>query len=121
MRHAIHRLFRTPNSGLRGLDTSVAAGLAADEPQELDREWELEWMDAHYRRAMGEVRKTADPKSVIAFEHLLAGETPDEVAQRLGMKRDAVHKVKQRIRDRLKRQIAKQVEEEETFNGRAAS
>ena len=39
--------------------------------------------------------------------------TTDEVAAQVGLSRDAVHKVKQRMRDRLKQQIALQVADEE--------
>jgi hypothetical protein len=37
------------------------------------------------------------------------------------MSRDAVHKVKQRMRDRLKGEIAAQIEEEESFGTGPAS
>ena len=87
--------------------------LIADPDLTLDEMWEDEWMAAHYRRALKGVRRDADPKSVEAFEMLLAGSTLDEVAAKLGMRRDAVQKVKQRMRDRLKASVALQVAEEE--------
>ena len=113
--NAIHRHFRRPKAADRGLDTSVASGLAAEDSGELDQEWESEWMLHHYRIAMNTVRESAEPKSVAIFERLLAGETTDGVATDLSMTRDAVHKVKQRMRDRLKEQVAKQIRDEEDF------
>lgn len=113
VRNAIYRLFRSPNAKLAGLETSVENELVADPDLTLDTMWEEEWMSAHYRRALKSVRKDSDAKSVEAFELLLAGSTLDEVAEQLGMRRDAVQKVKQRMRDRLKASVAAQVAEEE--------
>ena len=111
--NAISRYYRSPRPERDGLDTSVAAGVADRSEPELDHEWEVEWMHHHYRLAMQTVRGTADPKSVEVFEHLLAGESTDAVARRFAMSREAVHKVKQRVRDRLKELIARQVHEED--------
>jgi RNA polymerase sigma factor (sigma-70 family) len=111
--NAISRYFRRPRPENHGLDSNVTADLATDEGAELDREWEEEWMLYHYRLAMQRVRQTSENKSVEVFEHLLGGETPDQVAERFQMTRDAVHKVKQRMRDRLKELVAVQIHEEE--------
>ena len=114
VQNAIHRFFRRPRPSMRGLDTDVVAGLDDEgELRERDEAWEAEWMLHHYRRAMATVRETAEPRSVEVFERLLAGESTDDVAGALDMKRDAVHKVKQRIRDRLHGLVATQLDEEE--------
>ena len=118
--NAIHRYFRSPRAEKRGLDTSVASSLPAEDDPRLDQEWEAEWMLHHYRLAMDTVRKTADPKSVEIFERLLAGEESDAVATALRTSRDAVHKVKQRMRDRLKLLVEKQIHEEEDLGTRPA-
>lgn len=119
VQNAIHRYFRRPRPESRGLDTDVVAGLDDDsELRERDEAWEAEWMLHHYRMAMATVRETAEPRSVRVFERLLAGESTDEVAAAMGMKRDAVHKVKQRLRDRLKELVAQQVLEEDGLEGR---
>ncbi len=117
IKNAIARYYRSPRPRGRGLDSSVASDLVEDPSDERDREWEIEWMHHHYRLAMHTVRKTADEKSVRIFEHLLDGLTPDEVAARLSMTRDAVHKVKQRMRDRLKLLVAAQIADEEEAGG----
>jgi RNA polymerase sigma factor (sigma-70 family) len=112
VRNAIHRYFRSPKGELAGLRTSVASAVPDDSEDLLDRTWDDEWTQHHFRLAMAAVRRTADPQSIEVFERLLSGETTDAVAAALGMSRDAVHKVKQRIRDRLKEHVARQVHEE---------
>ena len=111
--NAIHRYYRRPRLERGGLDTAVVADAEAPADDTLDQEWENEWMLHHYRVAMESVRETSDAKSVEVFEQLLAGRSTDDVAVSLDMTRDAVHKVKQRMRDRLKRRIAEQVREDE--------
>ena len=114
--NAVHRYFRRPTGERRGLDTGALTGLEAPEDESLDREWEHEWMLHHYRIAMQDVRGTADAKSVAVFERLLDGESTDAVARAFGMSRDAVHKIKQRMRDRLKLRIAEQIREDEAVS-----
>ena len=111
--NAVHRYYRSPRPEARGLQSSVGGELVAEEDSLLDAEWETEWMHHHYRLALKAVRASADPKSVAVFERLLAGDSSDSVARAFGMTRDAVHKVKQRMRDRLKARVAEQVDDEE--------
>ncbi|MEM7202911.1 MAG: sigma-70 family RNA polymerase sigma factor [Planctomycetota bacterium] len=80
---------------------------------DLDRAWHEEWTLHHYRRAMEEVRETFRPESLRIFEGLLAGHAADELAARHDTTPAAIYKVKQRIRDRLREQIARQLHEEE--------
>ena len=69
--------------------------------------------------AMRCVRQTHDPRSVKVFECLLAGEIPVEIAASFGMSVQAVYKVKQRIRDRLRKFVAAQIRDEDEPNGRS--
>ncbi len=108
VRNEVARRFTRPASPLQAVDLDETAG-----PEPLDANWEREWIEHHLRMAMLRVRQTHDPKSVRAFERLLAGETPAEVAATLGMSAEAVHKVKQRIRDRLREIVAEQIHDEE--------
>lgn len=110
--NAIHRYYRSPRPERGGLDLAVAADAEAPPDETLDQEWETEWMLHHYRIAMAHVRSTADMKSVEVFEHLLGGGSTDDAAETFEMTRDAVHKVKQRMRDRLKLRIKKQIDDE---------
>lgn len=111
--NAIHRYYRRPTLERRGLDTDVAAEIEAPDDDALDREWEHEWMLHHYRTAMQSVRETADARSVEVFEQLLAGESTEDVARSFEMTTDAVHKVKQRMRNRLKERVASQIRDDE--------
>ncbi len=112
--NAIHRYYRRPRPERSGLEIEAALELEAPRDETLDREWDNEWMLHHYRTAMAEVRGQSDAKSIAAFELLLEGRSIDEVAQAFGMTRDAVHKVKQRVRDRLKRRIREQLHEDDS-------
>lgn len=114
-RNAIGDLMRSRQLGTPVASPSLAdeRGADVDADAERDREWEQEWMLHHYRLAMRTVRRTADPRSVQVFERLLAGDDVETVAADLAMTADAVHKVKQRVRDRLKAAVARQIDDEE--------
>jgi RNA polymerase sigma factor (sigma-70 family) len=78
------------------------------------REWEREWEDHHFRLALETVRRTFEATSVGIFERCLKGDPIRAIATETGMTEQAVHKVKQRIRDRMKELIAEQIHDEET-------
>lgn len=75
--------------------------------------WNEEWKLHHYRLAMARVRASFRPRSLAVFDGLLEGRTGEELAREHGMTPEAVYKVKQRIRDRLRELIARQLREEE--------
>jgi RNA polymerase sigma factor (sigma-70 family) len=85
---------------------------------EAGRLWEQEWVAHHYRRAMDEVRATFEPRSVEIFDLSLEGLGVAELAARFEMSTQAVHKVRQRIRDRLQELLAAQVSAEEALHDR---
>ncbi len=93
-----------------GEPMSTAAGTS-----EADALWEQEWMRHHYELALSTVRKKFDPRSVEVFEQLLSGASVAELATRYDMTSQAIHKVKQGIRDRLRRLIVDQIHREETY------
>ncbi len=113
VRNEIARLFARPDPAQLPVDNSASV----QEPLEAD--WDEEWIQHHLRMAMTRVRQLHDPRSVKVFERLLAGDTVAEVAASFDLTVDAVHKVKQRIRDRLKEIVAKQVREEDELDGGA--
>jgi RNA polymerase sigma-70 factor (ECF subfamily) len=105
------------NRQARGLDTSVADTLPSAEIDPRDaRIWEEEWVAHHYRLAMVTVRESFDPKSVDLFDKSVAGAKVADLALATGMSDQAVHKVRQRIRNRLERLIAEQIREEDTVD-----
>ncbi len=113
VRSAISRHFRRPEIRARALDSGVLATVEAADSGDADELWEQEWVRHHYRLAMETVRKTYEPRSVEMFDRLLAGGSVDKVAAEFDSTPQAVHKVKQRIRNRLTELIALQVREED--------
>lgn len=117
VRNAISQYFRRPEVSARALDTAVLATTEAEEEAGTDELWEQEWVRHHYRLAMKTVRETFEPRSVDMFDRLLAGERVEAVAAEFDTTTQALHKVKQRIRNRLKELIASQVREEDHPDG----
>lgn len=112
---AISRHFRRPNIANRTLDTAVLAVTADHDESAPDERWEREWIDHHYRLALDKVRATFDSRSVEVFDRLLAGAAVEETAKLFDLSTQAVHKIKQRIRDRLRLLIESQVMQEESM------
>jgi RNA polymerase sigma-70 factor (ECF subfamily) len=77
------------------------------------RAFEDEWIDHHFRIAMAEIRRTFAPESVAIFERLMRGEPVEAIAADCATTTQAVHKVKQRIRDRMRALVEGQIAEEE--------
>ena len=113
VRSAISHHFRRPDAQARALDTGVLAGVEADDGGQADDLWEREWVRHHYRLAMQTVRAAFDPKSVQIFDRLLAGDDASQLASGFQTTTQAIHKVKQRIRDRLREVIADQIRQED--------
>jgi RNA polymerase sigma factor (sigma-70 family) len=90
-------------------DVDPAEAAAAPE----DEQWVQEWRAHHLRLALDAVRPGVEPGSLAVFEQLLEGREVAEVARETGMTEAAVHKVKQRMRDRLKAVVARQIQDEE--------
>ncbi|MHC4990773.1 MAG: RNA polymerase sigma factor [Planctomycetota bacterium] len=111
VRNAVTRYRTCPRTARRALQEED--GLDAPAADETDGQWEQEWMHHHLRHAMQVIRRSHDPRALEIFESLLAGTSVAQVAREHDMTTDAVHKVKQRVRDRLKQLIAAQVAEEE--------
>ena len=112
LRSAISDAMARPN---RARETVFPNGLdgVATASGEADNRWEEEWAAHHYRLAMDQVKRDFEPSSVDAFEKLLAGGNVAAVATALALSEQAVHKAKQRIRNRLRELIEAQVKEED--------
>lgn len=113
VRNAIHRYFRSPNREVNGLEQGEDLACDTQEVQDADPLWESEWRQHHYRMAMAVVRRSTLETGIEAFEALLAGDSVVEVAEHFEMTTDAVQKVKQRVRNRLRAQIELQVLQED--------
>lgn len=79
---------------------------------ETDQDFEDEWKQHHFRLAMTTIRETHSAESLLIFDRLLCGESVVETAARFATTTEAVHKVKQRIRIRMKELIARQISDE---------
>lgn len=113
-RNAAFRVIGRPSGRAAALSDDELNALPderADDPDEL---WEREWMEHHLRRALRVLRRSFDPTSMEIFDQLLAGSTAAEVAGSFGTSAQAVHKVKQRVRLRLRELLASQLADEET-------
>jgi RNA polymerase sigma-70 factor (ECF subfamily) len=89
------------------LDRAAQASVAEDD------QWIREWRLHHLRLALQAVRDAVEPESFAVFQKLLDGRETADVARELGMTEAAVHKVKQRMRDRLKSIVAEQIRDED--------
>ena len=114
-RNEVFRHVRCP--GTKPVEVDTDARIASQEVAVPlpDATWEEEWIDHHLRLAMRIVRKSCDSQSLSIFERLLAGGNVEDVAREFGVSAAAVHKVKQRIRDRLKTLIETQIRDENEF------
>ena len=68
---------------------------------------------ASYHQLQGASRRVCEPKTLAVFDQLVAGESVKRVAAMFDMSEDAVRRVQQRMRDRLRTVIAKQIQREE--------
>ncbi len=116
VRNAVTRFASCPDARMAALDVDGTTWDAADERP--DEHWEQEWVAHHLRRAMQTIRRTSEPSRAQIFDRLLAGASVAQVAREHEMTTDAVHKVKQRVREQLSKLIAAQVSEEEGPDGR---
>jgi len=94
-------------------DAGTLDALVEDGAGGPDEVWEREWVHHHFRRAMDRCRRTFAPHTLEAFEHLVAGAEPADVAAAFGVTVDAVHKIRSRVRAELYARIAEQVRAEE--------
>ena len=107
--HAVQRRASARNVGAEQLMGEFANAIEGAKDEGLDAEWEREWMDHHYRIAMRTVREAFEPQSLEVFERLLAGASVEEASTQFGLSTQAVHKIKQRVRNRLRELIEAQI------------
>ena len=122
----LYRITRTAIADFRACPDARHLAVVAEEAVEervtadgrsTDPAWEQEWLDHHLRLALESVRQTSDARSVAVFRRLLAGATVELAAREFDLTTDAVHKVKQRMRDRVQARIAEQVRDEDALDG----
>ncbi len=115
VRRSIHRQMTRPFRKQELLEMKDGAHREPAAEDRSDEIWETEWLEHHLRLALRRIRPTLEPKSTVVFERFLRGEGTDEIASSMGMTVAAVHKVKQRVRDKVRALVTQQIEDEETF------
>ena len=81
-----------------------------EDDRDVERSWETEWRQMVLARCMEQVRKEFDTKVLEAFElYAIKGMPVEQVAERLGMSRNAVYIAKSRVLSRL-RQLTQEFE-----------
>ena len=113
VRNAIHKTLSCQRSERQALWDEELIELAGADPDEPDDAWEREWMHHHFRQAMRRASASFAPESLAIFSDLSAGIPVETVCESHGVRRDAVYKTKQRIRDALRALIAEQIRDEE--------
>jgi len=113
VQNEISRYFRRPNPLPGRVDINEMAEDDVADAEQPDDQWDLEWTQHHLRMAMHQVRDSHDARTVDVFNRLLAGHLIEEVARDMEMTTDAVHKIKQRLRDRLRDLVAAQIRDED--------
>jgi RNA polymerase sigma-70 factor (ECF subfamily) len=113
VQNAITRHVSRPRRDARVLDNAVLQDLVPERDAAVEPSWTDEWVRHHFRLAMRTVRIDCKPESLAVFERLMAGESVPDVAQAFDTTPAAVHKIKQRIGERLRREIQLQTRDEE--------
>ena len=113
VRNGVAQIMTRRKIGEVALDTSVKAAVPGKDEAETDDVWEDEWMKHHYRTAMIAIRQRVEPQTAAIFERFVAGDSAEQIAQAFDISNQAVQKIKQRMRDRMKEQIALQIRDED--------
>lgn len=111
--NAIQQHVSRPKQAPALLDTSMLDALVVPENGAPDEHWEAEWVQHHLRLAMRTVRSEFTPASLEVFELLLSGKSVEAVAETSGTTPEAVYKIRQRVRDRLRERTEAQIRDEE--------
>lgn len=92
-----------PRTDAPGLDHSLVA--LEDENSELARNWDVEHDRFVVNSILQQIESDFEPQSWQAFKMLtLEEKTAEEVAEKLGIKRNAVYAIKSRVMTRLRQQ-----------------
>ncbi|RLS61790.1 MAG: sigma-70 family RNA polymerase sigma factor [Planctomycetota bacterium] len=106
---------RRPNGGPSRLvsgDEGTFSDLRSTAITASAQAFEDEWINHHFRLAFAIVRQTHSTESVAIFERLMRGDSVEAVATQFSTTQQAVHKTKQRIRDRMKVLVESQIAQE---------
>jgi len=108
-RHAVERILSRQARLRQAAGRPRAEAAAAP----FDAIWEREWMNAHYRAAVAELRASHDARGLAVFEGLIEGRSHAELADRFATTEVTIRKIKQRVRDRLAEIVARRIRAED--------
>lgn len=121
--NAIHRYRSRAHRSREWLTADMVEFDRGVEAVELDEQWEREWVEHHLRRALLALRGSMSARSLEIFGRLLDGASPEDVARERDTTVEAVKKVRQRVRARLRETVDRQASEEDhvlaRLNGRS--
>lgn len=92
-------------------------GLSGAAEEDLEQTLEREWVNHHFRLAIGKVVTICDPRGVEVFRAAMAGRSVREIALAMQMTEAAVYKSLSRTRERLRQMIAEQLDSEDRTHG----
>jgi RNA polymerase sigma factor (sigma-70 family) len=105
-----HALARRASKEARqptGLDPQRFDGVASEDGEKADTQWQREWELHRVRWAMRMIADSFEPVTLKAFEmHVVGGRSVEEVAEVLGLSKWSVYQAKSRVLKRLKEQLA---------------
>lgn len=117
VRNAVARHLGRHASRAALLQNDVLESLVCDDGTALESHWDAQWVRHHCRLALTSLRRAGDPQHVDVFDQLLAGRSIGEVAAAFEITPEHVRKIKQRLRDRLREIVARQIHEEDASDG----
>jgi len=110
--NAIHRFRNKAHRSHEWLAADLAEFDRGVESVELDELWEREWVEHHLRKALASLRGSMSERSLDIFTQLLGGASPEAVAADHDTSVEAVKKVRQRVRVRLREALDRQEADE---------
>ena len=112
VRHAISRHFdrHAGRETVLSNDVLDATAPVQDAPAP---QWEEQWVRHHCRLALRELRASFEPRAIDIFHRLLEGVSAPQIAGELAMTPEAVRKTRQRVKDRLREIVRRQISAED--------
>lgn len=115
-RNCLNTYFKKQQRVVQGINDSNSGGMLgqfANEKDELDERWELEFQRQLMAKAIATIRPKTEPSTWAAFEMTaIQNQTADEAAGVLGMSRGAVYVARSRVTSKLREEVKRLMDEE---------
>lgn len=113
VRNALVAFMRAERDGPRTLDGRALEIAEIEGPVAADADWERQWVRRHCQLAIEHFRATESGRDSEVFELLIAGQNAPRIAEAMSMTPEAVRKVTQRVRERLRAALHERLRQEE--------